>query len=891
VRIVLIASLLSSGIASADDPRADVFGMKPKAKEPEESCEDGRTFGCSTATDRFDPVSPALLRTWLSSEYLLALPVADARQFDVAHFATGASRDEAGPYFAGATGLENTWTIEGAPVENLRTGNLETRVPLTFMTGMLVSAGGFAARDRVGLGGSIDVELVRGGDKHEVEAYAWAGLSEDARERPIARGSYQLRRVGVDAGPETALSVVAHGPLGELRGGRAWYAAGVAANIGASEIRWQASRLVDANGDSIPDGLPGFVETVPFSNTSETMVDFLIPVMARAGWTRGHHDVTLTLMGNAVRDGVFLANATQQAAGVERRAYIVDGIAAWKGTWKHTRARAMLAWHRSMRSESAWDDAAENRRQLLTAYVPDELAEDPQLATECRDGVDGDPVPTLPNCPIPFGFFASGGAGELVDSTGDRPTVTADIAHHWGRHVLRAGGTFEDSRLVDKSRFTGGVLERSLFDGHFDRQRFFVGFCGEEPDTGCRYVDQFEIAYRTRYTAAFVEDTFELTEHLRVDTGLRWELMWVGPRLHYSDQFAPRLGIAWDVLGNGQSRWWATMGRQHALLPAGLGPTIIQREARVRDVELAGIPADRILDVGNVFRIEADIRPATQDEVATGFEIGYLKTARVGAWIQRRSLRSGLETVMQSPITFEAFFANPGTTGPFDTLASREATVFAVDLHIAPSPALGVRATYMFGRTVGTWTGPFDPRQGATLYAGTDWDLDATNLYGHLPTDPGHRIAIEADRRSKAFGIDYLLAARLVANSGKPRSVLSDGDLGVVQLLPRGSDGRLPMLSQANVRVGAVIRGVDVMLDVFNAFDRREAVTIGEVYTGGGVRPIVGGTRQDLVFAKDEACNDDGMCSARPAQRRSTFGLPTSFQSPRAFVLGVRHSW
>lgn len=40
----------------------DVFGFtkKPEAKP---SCEDGRTFGCATATDPLDPTSPALLRT------------------------------------------------------------------------------------------------------------------------------------------------------------------------------------------------------------------------------------------------------------------------------------------------------------------------------------------------------------------------------------------------------------------------------------------------------------------------------------------------------------------------------------------------------------------------------------------------------------------------------------------------------------------------------------------------------------------------------------------------------------------------------------------------------------------------------------------------------------
>ena len=891
VRFSLIALVVTtSATASAEEPvenPRDIFGMTRKTDD-KATCEDGRTFGCSTALDPFDPVSPGLLRTWLPAEYLLALPVSDARQFDVAHFATGASRDEAGPFFAGATGLENVWTIEGAPVENLRNGNLETRVPLTFMRGMMVGAGGFSARDRVGLGGAIDVELLRGGDKHEVAAYAWSGFTEAARERPIAAATYQLRRISVQQGPDVSLSSVAHGPLGSLRGGRTWYAAGVAAAIGTADLTWRAARLVDADNDGVPDGLPGIVELDPIATTEQTITDFLIPVFARAGWSRGPHDVTLTLVGNVVRDGTFLANATQQAAGIERRAYIGDGIATWKGTWKTTRARVLLAWHRSMRSERAYDDAGSRIPQFLSAYVPATLDDDPAVAAACSDS-GADPTPMIPNCPIPFGFFASGGAGELTDSVGDRPTVTADIAHGIGHHVLRAGVTFEDSRLVDTSRFTGGVLERSLFDGHFDRQRFFTGACGEVADTACGYTDEFEITYRTRYTAAYLEDTFAMAKNIRVDTGLRWELMWVGPRLHHSKQFAPRLGIAWDLLGNGQSRLWATMGRTHALLPAGLGPTIIAREPRVRDIELGTI-RDRIIDVGNVFRIAPDIQPATQDEVATGLELGYIKSLRGGVWIQHRSLKRGLETVLANSTTGEAVFANPGAIGPFDVKASREATVVALDLHIAPSPALGLRATYLYGRTLGTWTGPFDPRQGGNLYAGNDWDLDATNLYGHLPSDPGHRVAIEADRRGKLRGIPYFLATRLVANSGRRRNVLGDTDLGIVQLVPRGSAGRLPILSQANVRVGARVGGIDFTLDVFNAFDRREAITINEVYAGQSVRPVSGGTYEDLVFAKTESCGEL-TCTASVPQRRSGYGLPNTFQTPRSLILGVRHTW
>src|SRR5262245_25066038 len=100
-------------LAYADDPH-DLFGIKPRPKEEPLDCSDGHTPGCAAATDPFSDLSPYGLWTWLSTSYLRTLPVANADQDDVANFVLGGYRDATGPAFAGATGLENRWTVEGA---------------------------------------------------------------------------------------------------------------------------------------------------------------------------------------------------------------------------------------------------------------------------------------------------------------------------------------------------------------------------------------------------------------------------------------------------------------------------------------------------------------------------------------------------------------------------------------------------------------------------------------------------------------------------------------------------------------------------------------------------------------------------------------------------------
>lgn len=870
--VVVFAGLLASRAARADDPR-DLFGLgqDQPAAAPAASCDEPHTFGCVHPTDPLDDAGPYALSTWLEASTLRRLPVANATHDAVAHYALGAGRDEGGPTFGGATGLENRWTIDGAPADDVRTGAVDTRVPLTFLDGLVVMAGGFTARDRTSTGGTIDARLRRGGSAHVLEASAWAGASGDARARPIPSGSYAVRRLTIAAGPEVSASLVGTGPLGRVLGGDAWYAAGVAPTLTSSQPRWIASRLVDLDGDGVIDGLPGDVVTQPIAEDHEHLRGWLVPVMARAGLDRGPHHVELTLIGHASRSTRLLANATQRAAGIDRTAWTGDAIATWRGRWSRTRAQAQLAWHRSEHDEAAHDPAAGATPQLLTAYVPTSLPDDPALAARCHDMT----FPAIPQCPVPFGYFASAGAGPLVDRVGDRPTATADLAHRRGDHVVRAGATLEDARLITRSRFTGGEQQRSLFEGHLDRLRYVDGDCLEEPGAPCAYAEGSRLRYRTRYTAAYVEDTWTPEPGIHVDGGMRWELMWVGPRLHFSDQLAPRAGLSWDVLGGGRSRVWASMGRSHALLPAGLGATVIRRDATVHDAS-SPLGESRTTDAGAAYRVAPDIEPMAQDELTAGIELGVARAFRLIAWAQGRWLRRGLETTPSG-------FDNPGRAGGLP--AQRATELVAAELATAPTPQLMLRAGYTAGRTVGNFLGAHDPRRGAILYGGSDFDeaFASGNELGRLPTDLGQRVFFELDRRGTVGPVRLGLATRLSLASGRPRNAFANTDVGMIALVPRGSVGRGPMIAQANVRVVASWRGVELTLDVFNVFDRTPATSLEETYTEGVVRPIEGGAYDDLVFLKTA----DG----EAARRRTAYGLPLVFQAPVAAVLGVHHAF
>jgi len=876
--LLLVAAL--TAVAHADDPR-DAFGFKKKKPvEQPLDCSDGLEFGCTSASDAMAEASgPYALATWLPSSYLLRLPVGDASHDAVAHYGLGVGLDGAGPSVAGATGLENRWTADGAPIDNMRTGGSDTRIPLAFLDGILVTSGGFTARDRTSTGGTIDAHLRSGTKTHEVEVRAWAGYTAPNRKRPIAPFTFQVRRGHLDIGPEASVHAVATGPLSQLPG-RGWYAGGLGVELSSFKVTWTAGTTRDRDDNGLTDGLPGVVPTDRIDQYSRLPVSLRVPFMLRTGFDRGTSSLEATLVGAVGTDTFYLFNSTLQAAGIDGLTINGDAILTYRRKWQNTRARLQAAWHRTSRNESARDPDAANRPQQLSAYVPVSIPEESAVADACHDDTmtdpyPADPYPMITNCPVPTGWFVSGGAGALVDSTGDRPSITADITHKVSAsNVLRAGATGEDTRLVTETHLTGGYQIRSLFPEHRSERRFIDpdAICNTELALPCPTVDSSVLRYRTRYTAAYIEDTWQATKAISVDAGLRWELMWVGPVLHFSDQLAPRLGASWDPLGGGRSRVWASMGRSFAMLPTGLGPTIIER-SRTVDYIVSSFGEGRAVDTGAVSTVAAGVEPIAQDELTTGAQLALARTVRATVWLQGRWLRRGLDTTTTG-------FDNPGREG--GTPAIRNTGLVAAEL--ATTGKLSLRVGYMYGRTIGSWTGAFDPREGAVLYAGSDYDATSVNLLGRLPTDMGHRTYVEAERRGKLGSVPVSIAMRLTAGSGRPRSAIADSsDTGVIYLIPRGSAGRGPMLTQANIRMGARWHGLDLTLDVFNLFNRREAVAVNDVYTQAAVRPIDRGSREDLVWLKTE--------TGLETVRSTSYAHALSYQSPLSVLLGIRQTF
>src|SRR5689334_10718707 len=186
--VVLAVVVAASGRAAAQGVTTaqqsdDLFGFDDKQAAPAADCSDGTGDACAFATSALaETESPFALTSVLTPARWHDLAVSDQAHDAIIPFALGANRDEFGAFFAGATGYENRWFVEGAATDSVEYGLPETRVPLLFIDRITVQAGGFSAADRAGTGGVVDVSLIRGGDHHTVAAEVWATAAGDPPE-------------------------------------------------------------------------------------------------------------------------------------------------------------------------------------------------------------------------------------------------------------------------------------------------------------------------------------------------------------------------------------------------------------------------------------------------------------------------------------------------------------------------------------------------------------------------------------------------------------------------------------------------------------------------------------------------------------------------------------
>lgn len=255
----------------------------------------------------------------------------------------------------------------------------------------------------------------------------------------------------------------------------------------------------------------------------------------------------------------------------------------------------------------------------------------------------------------------------------EREAYRLDFDWHLGDHRLRFGLDREQNTAYENTYYAGAgpvvedvfPAERGPFPGgaYYQLRNGFV----------LEYAYLNEGGFETTSNAYYLEDNWQVTDNLLLSLGLRNEQFDNKNKagesfIKITDQWAPRLGLSWDVGGEGTTKVFANYGRYHLPVATNTNIRMAGDEyyvLRVYDWDGTLDPSTNrpVIDPAGYWDgepyviygdgtlhdttslVNRDIDPMYQDELIVGFQRQLTPEWSVGVRAIRRDLKSTLEDV------------------------------------------------------------------------------------------------------------------------------------------------------------------------------------------------------------------------------------------------------
>lgn len=338
---------------------------------------------------------------------------------------------------------------------------------------------------------------------------------------------------------------------------------------------------------------------------------------------------------------------------------------------------------------------------------------------------------------------------------------------------------------------------------------------------------------------------------------------------------------------------------------------------------------------GSLYPVQPRLRGQFHDEIVGGVERELAKGTVFGATFTRRWLGSVIEDGTTADGTF--VLANPGNipdralSDVQSEIARKERQVNAAEdpsdkaarenelgalksklanlqgLAISPKPErtytamtltaskrltrhLSLYTAYTYSRLYGNYNGLYDADNNYAAPNGNNsYDTPelTVNRRGPLANDRPHSIRMTAFYDIPTSRGTFVLGSVFSAFSGVPRNHMAALIPGqqLVMLLPRGSAGRTPTVTQVDARLGwrrglSQTVSMELFVELFNVLNTRTALLMDDDYTYDMTAPVKNGTTDDLPFARN--------ISGQPIAVNPNFGQAIAFQAPIHGRLGLR---
>jgi hypothetical protein len=677
--------------------------------------------------------------------------------------------------FAGSTGLENHYFIDGTDVTDPYRSRTGTVLPYNFVREIEVRTGGYEAEYRSSLGGIVNVVTHSGGD--ELHGQVFGFLSADQLAGDLRHGIAEPRKgdftrydVGVRLG-------------GPIRRGRMWFVAAYNPAVVHEDVY-----------------LPG----VGFSSDRSTSHNFATKLTWQAG---PNTDLALTVLGDPTnRAGVGATIFNYDVAAGFANPDPALGDLASGGVTATLRARHFVG-------DRLLLESSLSRLTREEQYLPRGGGNQDEMLIDRATGI------------------WSGGYPEQVDLHSERFAASVSATLQLGRHTLKTGAEYVDSRL----------------DQDLQADALFR----EQDGTYFRFFQIGEGTVHHRMPSLYAQDSWQLHEQLRLNAGLRWDGQYlIGSDGHLAQEirgeFQPRIGLVYSLGPIGLHKLFGSYGRFSQELSTYVSSFHFTDPSHSR---FSHYPSDPRLGAvaDNTFAIEPSykdipgLRGQAYDEWTLGYERQVGAAMKVGVRGIVRHLHQAIEDAFDSTAGGRLTLGNPGRRelSGFPR-ARRRYQALELSLEIAPGRRLQALASYVLSRNYGNYGGLFTADFGTGLpnaYLPFDVPDILVNSTGLLPNDRPHVLKVAG---SYAVGAGLTAGTVFMWESGTPLNEFGSTVYGYPYssfLQKRGTAGRTPSIADWNLRLSydfARITGggwrPTVLLDLFHIGSARRPVNFDQAH-------------------------------------------------------------
>jgi outer membrane receptor protein involved in Fe transport len=852
-------------------------------------------------------VSSASTGVNVTSETMASLPI--ARNFTaVAQVAPGTKTDAAGTTVYGSTGAENEYVIDGLNTTAVRNGTEGKTLNFDFVQEVEVKTGGLPAEYGRMTGGMINAITKSGGNEFTGDVFGFdqpGGLrSSDASlaQRPFTAGStttdHSLLDYGLDSG-------------GYFVKDRLWFfGAFDSTSQTRSNYRINSTLVIPPESD-LPAGY-----TLPLGSVIPTKIKsqlFAGKLTLRATESQ---NLTLSIFGDPTKTSgaLFGVNGPPTTTQGELKTGGSDYIGRYSGIF--TTKFLVNA------------EAGHHHEDATTTGIGTTL---PGLIDQT----------VSPN-------VLTGGFGFFDSDKYDRDVAKLSATAFLSNHEFKVGGDYEKMQ-ADVKNFQGGAGQRiykRLKNGTiYYRHRYYVddlapGFSQSDPTTWKIALPQVAQP-ETKNNSLYAQDSWRVLPNFTVSAGLRWESQKLLGRggvvaADIKDNWAPRLGIIWDVANNGRSKAYANVGRFYENIPMDINIRSFGGELvcfcynfSPNPANLAPDPAANVLArsslLGGPTPVDPNLKGQYIDELLGGYEYEIRPNLAVGIKGTYRKLGRVIEDMLQVPIAGNYIITNPGTgigreSGFYDftnTVVAPKATRTYKGVEITANKRFSNNyqffASYVWSRLEGNYDGTFQASTGQldpNINSAYDYADFLVNNHGLLSNDRTHQLkfygSYQFSGASLLNGLDVGLAAHYA--SGTP--LTATGYSQAYQnweyyLTTRGALGRGPADYEADFHVDYPVKvgtgHMSIIADVFNILDRQgktavdlrynraqDAPCLGFVGNSGAANPCNG---DGGLTTPNHTLTPNGTVNLAAAPNPDFLKAGTQFTSPRSFRLGARFTF